>query len=118
MKKLSFGRAQKIKKRGDISRLFREGRRWECPRFTLIYGENGLPHDRLGVIVSKRIGNAVERNRVKRVFREVYRRNIRRTPPFFDILIKPRPKADAGHWDADEQKGFFDKWQDETKSKT
>jgi ribonuclease P protein component len=111
-----FGRARKIKGKGEISRLFEIGRRWECGSFVLIYGQNGLRHDRLGVIVSRRIGNAVERNRAKRVFREVYRCNIRQTPPFFDILIKPRPKKDRFFWDVNEQKRFFDKWQEEAKS--
>jgi ribonuclease P protein component len=110
---LRFGRTHKIKKRGEISRLFKEGRRWECSCFVLIYGQNGLGHDRFGVIVSRKIGNAAERNRVKRVFREVYRCNIRRNPPFFDILIKPLPRDD-NYRNSDEQKEYFNKWQETT----
>jgi ribonuclease P protein component len=112
---MRFGRAQKIKRQVEISRLFKQGRRWECGSFVLIYEQNALRHDRFGVIVSKRIGNAVKRNRVKRVFREIYRCNIRQTPPFFDILIKPRAKKEV-FWDVNEQKGQFDKWQDEVKN--
>jgi ribonuclease P protein component len=111
---LRFGWAHKIKKRGEITRLFKEGRRWECLGFVLIYEQNSLGHDRLGVIVSKRLGNAVRRNRVKRVFREVYRCNIKQNPPFFDILIKPRPKSDF-NWDYSEQREFFNKWQETAK---
>jgi ribonuclease P protein component len=111
---MRFGRAQKIKRKVEISRLFKEGRRRDCGGFILIYEQNGLPHDRFGVIVSRKIGNAVERNKVKRVFREIYRCNIRQTPPFFDILIKPIAQK-TPHWDVNEQKGLFNKWQDEAK---
>ena len=116
LKKLRFGRAQKIKRKGEISQLLKEGQRWEHGSFVLIYRPNGLCHDRLGVLVSRKIGNAVKRNKVKRVFREVYRCNIRQTPPFFDILIKPwsRQKTDF-RWDFNEQEVFFNKWQDDTK---
>jgi len=118
---LRFGRAQKIKKRSEISRLFKEGRRWECSCFVLIYERNDLGRDRLGVMVSKRLGNAVERNRIKRVFREVFRQNIKRAPPFFDVLIKPRPgtgadKQRAAVIDVAEQAVFFNGWQESAKS--
>ncbi|MDR3012924.1 MAG: ribonuclease P protein component [Chitinispirillales bacterium] len=114
--KLRFGRAQKIKKRSEITQLFKEGRRWGCDGFTLIYGQNGLPHDRLGVLVSRKLGNAVRRSRVKRVFREVYRCNIRNSPPFFDILIKPKSRQTTDFvWDVCEQRDFFNRWQEEAK---
>jgi ribonuclease P protein component len=99
----------------EISRLFKQGRRWDCDAFVLIYEQNGLRHSRFGVIVSKKIGNAVERNRVKRVFREVYRCNVSQNPPFFDILIKPKAKKTV-FWDVNEQKGLFNRWQDEAKN--
>jgi ribonuclease P protein component len=117
---LRFGKAQKIKKRSEISRLFKDGRRWECSCFVLIYEKNDLGRDRFGVMVSRRLGNAVERNRMKRVFREVFRLNIKRCPPFFDVLIKPRPamradKQRAAAVDAVEQAALFNGWQETAK---
>ncbi|MDR2728810.1 MAG: ribonuclease P protein component [Chitinispirillales bacterium] len=113
MKKFSFGRRQKIKSKLEISQLFKEGQRWACLGFVLIYKQNGLQYDRLGVIVSRKIGNAVERNRAKRIFRELFRCNIGSNPPFFDILIKPRVAADFKN--AIIQRENFKKWQEKVK---
>lgn len=111
---MRFGRAQKIKKRSEISRLFNSGRRWECSCFVLIYGPNGLGRDRFGVLVSRRLGNAVERNRIKRVYREVFRLNVKRRPPYFDVLIKPRPGTGVGGRGA--AAIFFNGWQESVKA--
>ncbi len=84
-----------------------------CHGFTIIYKSNELQYDRFGVLVSRRIGNAVQRNRVKRIFRELFRQNIYRNPPFFDILIQPRPGSDFSN--AEVMKGCFNKWQESQK---
>ncbi|MDR0305703.1 MAG: ribonuclease P protein component [Chitinispirillales bacterium] len=113
LKKFLLGRTRKIKSKQEISSLFKTGKFWTCSCFVIIYKCNDLQHDRLGVIVSRKIGNAVERNRAKRVFRELFRCNIENNPPFFDLLIKPRPGSDFR--DTIVIKEFFNKWQKEAK---
>ena len=44
-----------------------------CPLFTLLYRRNALDHTRVGVVVGKKLGGAVWRNRSKRRFRELAR---------------------------------------------
>jgi ribonuclease P protein component len=53
--------------------------------------ENGLPHRRLGLTVSSRVGNAVARNRVKRWLREIFRHHRNALPPGVDVVLIARP---------------------------
>lgn len=59
---------------------------------------NGLPHARLGLSVSRKVGNAVFRNRWKRLLREAFRLMRDRLPVGLDLVIVPRqnvePKLD------------------------
>ncbi len=86
----------RITRRGDISRLFKEGR----PRANGLITILALPNDdpvrrsRLGVGVSKQHGGAVRRNRIKRVLREAFRLTRSELPPGWDFMIVPRVGRD------------------------
>ncbi len=57
----------------------------------VVYGcENDLPYMRLGLSVSRKVGNAVVRNRWKRLIRESFRVHIRFLPEGVDIVVLPR----------------------------
>lgn len=51
-----------------------------------------LPHPRLGLAVSRRVGNAVVRNRIKRRIREAFRTSQAELPPI-DLVVRVRPHA-------------------------
>jgi len=76
---LSFGASDRLHRSAEFIRLQRSGLRFQSPHFVLYAGmlENEPERSRLGVTVSRRIGNAVIRNRVKRRVREIFRGRIR-----------------------------------------
>jgi ribonuclease P protein component len=54
---------------------------------------NGLPHPRLGISASRRLGGAIVRNRWKRLLREAFRLTRPQLPASLDLVVVPRPGA-------------------------
>jgi len=76
----------------DFSRVYRDGRRFEGDFFIfyLLNKEEGKP--RIGIVTPKQIGNAVKRNRVKRIIRESFRKG-KSIFDSYDFIVKPKQKA-------------------------
>lgn len=87
-----FRQSQHIKKRDDFQKMFAV----RCSvrdEWLLIFGRfNDLPHTRIGLSVSKKLGNAVTRNRWKRLLREAFRLEQARLPPGLDLVVIPAQK--------------------------
>jgi ribonuclease P protein component len=97
---LSFAAADRLHRSAEFLRLQRNGVRFQGPHFVVYAGNLAgdsatLPAcSRLGVTVSRRIGNAVARNRVKRRVRECFRKAIRaELPPQTSIVVIARAGA-------------------------
>ncbi len=85
----TFRSLHKIKNEKEISSLLRSGHRFRCSYFNLVYRKNTELYDRAAILVSKKNGAAVTRNRIKRVLREIFRSTKIEHPPYYDILICP-----------------------------
>jgi ribonuclease P protein component len=73
--------------------VHRAGIRSSDPFFMVIARPNGLGHPRLGLAVGvKSAGNAVNRNRIKRAVRELFRRRQQELPPV-DMVVNARAAA-------------------------
>ena len=73
MESFTFTRKERIKKGKEFKDVYTGGRKKVGSFFVLYWKKNGLSYHRLGVSVSKKIGGAVVRSRIKRIFRETFR---------------------------------------------
>jgi ribonuclease P protein component len=85
-------------RRGEFVRVQQQGRRIHTAHFILLLlrapARDANPYTRLGVTVGRRVGGAVQRNRIKRLVREVFRRNRPLFPPEYDVVLVGRPGAE------------------------
>jgi ribonuclease P protein component len=87
-----FGRDRRIRKRAEFHRIQSTGRRVTCPHFVLLVAKGAGP-SRLGLVVTKKIGNAVVRNRVKRLCRACFRTYKDLLPDGVDLVVIAREGA-------------------------
>jgi len=91
----TFSRAERLKLRADYRRCIRSGGRAAGQYITLYLCKNDLGIIRLGAGTTRRLGNAVRRNRAKRLVREVFRLHKSELPPGVDLVALPKiPWAD------------------------
>jgi ribonuclease P protein component len=62
-----------LKKSGEFRLLFKKGHSRVTHGFVCYFLEHNEQLNRLGIVASKKVGNAVERNRAKRIIREAFR---------------------------------------------
>jgi ribonuclease P protein component len=85
-----FPKAEHLLRPADFRRVY-ERRRSTGDAWLLVYAcENGLPHLRLGLSVSRKYGQATRRNRLRRLYREAYRLTRGEMPVGLDIVLIPR----------------------------
>jgi ribonuclease P protein component len=93
-------KAERLLKRGEFQAVSRQpSLRLRTDHFLLLLRQSPLPHARLGLAVSRKVGSAVARNRVRRRLRECFRHHKHRLPPGTDLIVIASPGAaelDAG----------------------
>jgi ribonuclease P protein component len=89
--RLTFPQSRRMKTPAEFERCYAR-KRSASDGVLIVYAcENGLAFPRLGCSVSKKVGNAVVRNRYKRLFREAFRLSQHDLPAGVDFILIPRP---------------------------
>jgi ribonuclease P protein component len=89
-----FRRKERLKKREDIRKVFKQGRLVSCSGAKLFAMRNEQPHNRIAFTFARKFGNAAERNRARRLSREVYRLMRNSLKPGFDLVLLLYPGKD------------------------
>ena len=93
-----FPKASRIRKRPEFKQLGEVGKRLVGRHFIVVYVPSEHPQSRIGITVTKKVGNAVTRNRLKRVCREFFRTCQKRLPVAYDVhVIARNAAAGAAH---------------------
>nr|MBC7244899.1 ribonuclease P protein component [Chloroflexota bacterium] len=92
-------RRYRLVHREQFQRVRHQGQSWSHPLLVLLAAKNDLPHSRFGFLVSKRMGRAVVRNRIKRLMREAMRIRVGEIALGWDIVLIARmPIVEADFW--------------------
>ena len=96
--KRTFRKADRLRRSGSFSEIYRRGSRARASLMTVAVLPNDLGRTRLGLSVGKRCWKgAVKRNRVRRVFREAFRLSLPDLPPGVDVvMIASEPRIRPG----------------------
>jgi len=92
---LAFQKSSRVRRRADFDRVHRQQAYAADDMLVLRGRHNGLEHARLGLSVSRKVGNAVVRNRWKRLIREAFRMSQAKIPRGMDFVVRPRKGAVA-----------------------
>ncbi|RKX74057.1 MAG: ribonuclease P protein component [Spirochaetes bacterium] len=99
----TFRKEERIRKKKELERAFTSSIAVGCKGAKLLYRENGLKLNRMAVILPKKFGKAVKRNREKRIAREIFRKTKHLLRPGHDIIFILYP----GEYDHGERKEQF-----------
>ena len=84
-----FGKTQRVRRRSEFQRVFDSGYRVSSRYFTLLFAPRESSPPRLGIVASRKLGNAVRRNRAKRLIREAFR-HLSAPSAALDVVVIPR----------------------------
>jgi ribonuclease P protein component len=84
----NFSRHERLRKRSDFKKADKNKiARLVTKNLIILAAPNPYLHARIGITVTRKVGGAVKRNRIKRLIREIYRRNKQLFPFGYDYIL-------------------------------
>ena len=80
----------RLRKNLEFKRVYSGGKNYWNRNLTLYIKKNNMEETRLGITITKKIGNAVVRNRIKRRIKEIYRKKFFRIKSGYDLIFIPK----------------------------
>ncbi len=90
---VSMEKVVSLCRNNDFRRAYSKGKSFVGPLAVSYVRKNRLGQTRVGITTSKKVGNAVQRNRSRRVLREAYRQLLPRVKPGYDLVLVARGKT-------------------------
>jgi len=92
-----------LKKSSEFNSVYKQGKSCVTKNIVMYWKKNRKPCNRIGCTVSKKVGNAVVRNRVKRLMKESYRLNSKNIPKGYDLVFVARVRMKDANYVAVEK---------------
>ncbi|MBF0474351.1 MAG: ribonuclease P protein component [Deltaproteobacteria bacterium] len=91
LKPHGLSRSLRIRNKKDHEANRLRGRKIHTEHFIIKYSNNDVGVTRIGLGISRRVGNAVVRNRIRRLIREFFRQNREAFPQGIDLVVIAKP---------------------------
>lgn len=83
----------RLRSNRDFRKIYKKGKAYFNKNFTFIVKKNNANNTRIGFSITKKYGNAVNRNSLKRRLREIFRQNYDQCSKNYDIVVIPKPNV-------------------------
>ena len=91
-------RKYRLRRNSEFQQVRCHGRTLASPIMVLAFLQNDLDYSRFGFVVSKRLGNAVQRNKLKRRMREAARLRLSQVKPGYDLVVIARKQINRASY--------------------